>query len=202
MKACHKVLIPDSDTIIISFSGRYHPKTGEIRFEFTAFLEKYFNNIDRHFYIDSYSNSYHNGIEGISGSIDETAEYLQAIIRPYRKTIFMGVSQGGYAAILFGSLLSVGAVIAFIPQTYRTQRHNIDEKYRDLNPFINPITQYYLYGDLSINNIHSFHHISHCDRIVDDHINITVIKKNPLDLIKIVWIDGELENLIQNIIDP
>lgn len=202
MKSCHKVVIPDSDTIIISFSGRGQPKTHEIRFEFMNFLDKYFNNIDRHFYMDTYSNSYHNGIEGISTTIDETAEYLKGIIMPYKKTIFIGVSQGGYAAILFGSLLNSTAVIAFIPQTIRTQKTNIDEKYRDLKPFINLTTQYYLYADASITNIHNFHHISHCERILDiskERKKITVIKKNPLDLIKIVWIEGELLNLIKNI---
>ena len=204
MLSCHKVVIDDSDTIIISFSGRSQPKTGEIRFEFTKFLEKYFKNISRHFYIDTYCNSYHNGIEGISTSIDETVEYIRGIIAPYKRSIFIGVSQGGYAAIMFGSLLNITAVIAFIPQTFRIQKINIDEKYRDLKPFINTTTQYYLYGDISITNPHSFHHISHCERIVDgstESPNITIIKKNPLDLIKIVWIEGELQQQIQKIIN-
>jgi len=116
----------------------------------------------------------------------------------------MGISQGGYAAILFGSLLRVTSVIAFIPQTIRIQRNNIDEKYRDLKPIINLTTAYYLYGDISITNPHSFHHISHCERILDssnENRHINIIKKNPLDLIKIVWIDRELSDLLENIIE-
>ena len=204
MKSCHKVDIPDSDTIIISFAGRLDPKTGEIRFDFISFLEKYFKRITRHFYIDTYRNSYHNGIDGISTSIDETVEYLKGEIAGYKKVILMGISQGGYAAILFGSLLRVTSVIAFIPQTIRIQRNNIDEKYRDLKPIINLTTAYYLYGDISITNPHSFHHISHCERILDssnENRHINIIKKNPLDLIKIVWIDRELSDLLENIIE-
>jgi len=201
MKSCHKVIIPDSDTIIISFSGRANIKHTEIRFEFMNFLEKEFHHLSRQFYMDTFSNSYHNGIEGFSSSIDETAEYLKSEISGYKTVIFMGVSQGGYAAILLGSLLSVTAIIAFIPQTIRTQKTNIDEKYRDSRPFINKETQYYLYGDLSISNIHSFHHISHCERIVENNRNIHIIRKNPLDIIKIIWIEGELTNLIKKIIN-
>jgi hypothetical protein len=201
MKNCHKVIIHDSDTIIISFSGRANMKYTEIRFEFMNFLEKEFNHISRQFYMDTYSNSYHNGIEGFSTSIDETVDYLKGEIAGYKTVIFMGVSQGGYAAILLGSLLSVTAVIAFIPQTYRTQKTDIDKKYKDSKPFINKETQYYLYGDLSISNIHSFHHISHCERIVEDNRNITIIRKNPLDIIKITWFDKELANLIKKIIN-
>lgn len=198
----HKICMTNTtDTIIISFSGRANPKTCKIQFEFQTFLEKYFDKVDRHFYLDTFSNSYHNGIEGISTSIDETVEYLKGAIAPYKKAIMIGVSQGGYAAILFGSLLTVNAVIAFIPQTYRTQNLNIDEKYRDIKPFINTTTQYYLYGDISLTNPHNFHHISHCERILEDrrdNKNIHIIRKNPLDLIKIVWIERELVDLIQN----
>lgn len=203
MKSCHKVIINDSDTIIISFSGRANIKYTKIRFEFMNFLEKDFKDISRQFYIDTYSNSYHNGIEGFSSSIDETVEYLKGEIAGYKKVIFMGVSQGGYAAILLGSLLSVTAVIAFIPQTYRIQNVNIDTKYKDSKPFINNQTHYYLYGDESNTNPHSFHHISHCERIVDanNRRNITIIRKNPLDIIKITWFEKELANLITKIIE-
>jgi len=201
MNSCHKESgMTNTDTIIISFSGRANPKTNTIRFEFKNFLDKYFSIIDRHFYIDVHSNSYHNGIEGISTSIDETVEYLRKEIAPYKKAIFIGVSQGGYAAILLGSLLSVNAVIAFIPQTYRIQKLNIDEKYRDSKPFINTTTQYYLYGDLSITNPYSFHHISHCERILEKGKHITIIKKDPLNIIKITWTDRELIELIESII--
>ena len=68
--------------------------------------------------MDKNRNSYHNGIVGISNNIDETLPHLQAQIAPYSNVIFLGVSSGGYAAILFGSLLNVKSVLAFIPQTF------------------------------------------------------------------------------------
>ena len=190
-------------TLIISFGGSQSGMGTLALFEFKNFLEKHFTSYDRLFYIDEHQDWYHQGIKGITHSVDETVTHLKHKIHGYERVICIGSSSGGYAAILFGSLLQVTSVIAFIPQTYRTQKGNIDEKYKDSIPFINNTTQYFLYGDLSITNIHSFHHISHCERMIDnskDTRNITIIRKNPLDLIKIVWIEKELTNLINTII--
>ena len=70
------------------------------------------------------------GVPGISTSIEETAQWLERIIawmQPNRLRIF-GLSAGGYAALVFGHLLSADAVVAISPEVvlgkplYRSQR--------------------------------------------------------------------------------
>jgi len=168
------------------------------RFIFVNFFEKHFPTIDRHFYIDTRTCSYHKGIPGISNTIDETAAYLKEKIKPYRQVIFLGVSSGGYAAILFGSLLGVSKVLAFIPQTIRYVNRNIEEKYRDLLPYFNAKTQYYLYADTSVKRELDPHHVSQCDRFAIAE-NVTVIKNKKIDL-RIMRDSGELYSIISQLI--
>jgi len=189
----------NADTLIVSFAG-YNKLFGGIpRFEFANFLNAHFANTDRQFYVDCRMDLYHRGIAGISKTVDETVEYLKTEIDGYKRVVFIGVSAGGYAAILFGSLLNIASVVAFIPQTLR-MRQNIDEKYRDTGLYINATTQYYLYGDLSIIDIKDYHHISQCERIAH-HDNVTLIKKEVFN-IKKMRDDGELLNILQKVLQP
>lgn len=184
-----------TDTIIIVFTGYAMIHSAQQHFDFKRILNDNFENIDKHFYIDKNQKSYHKGISGISNNIDETVEYLKNIIKNYTKTIFMGISSGGYAAILFGSLLNATRVLAFIPQTILYKNDpDYNEKYRDIEPFINKISKYYIYGDLSIKNKQNCHHISHCERINKysnvfltefDNLNIKVLRNNGI-LLKII----------------
>jgi hypothetical protein len=187
----YKVNIANSDTLIVSFAGYAKIFGGIPMFEFVNFIETHFKHVSRHFYIDNHVNSYHQGIHEITNNIDETVNYLKNEITNYKNVIFLGVSSGGYAAILFGSLLNIKYVLAFIPQTIRRNKNaNIDEKYRDIRGFINNTTKYYIYGDLSITEINHCHHISQCERI-SHHPNVTLVKKQHIDL-KTMRNSGEL----------
>lgn len=84
-------------------------------FEFSNFLHQHFPNDEKHFYIDMNQCWYHKGIKGLSTTIDETISCLKNEIKTFEYVTFMGVSAGGYAAILFGSKLNVNTVIAFSP---------------------------------------------------------------------------------------
>ena len=114
---------------------------GILPFEFLKYLSKiYANKADLYFFIDKKQRWYHNGIREITQSIDETVLYLNNIIKEagYDKAIFMGVSSGGYAAILFGSLCNVNNVISFIPRTMGGRGVGMnDERYYDLKNVIN-----------------------------------------------------------------
>jgi hypothetical protein len=123
-------------------------------------------------------------------------EYLRGEIANYKNVIFAGVSAGGYASILFGSLLNIKYVLAFIPQTLRVKPY-IDEKYRDISPYINDVTQYYLYGDASITNVKDCHHISQCERI-SHHANVVLIEQK-INMKKIRD-SGELLNIFTKLI--
>jgi hypothetical protein len=192
---CDKI---NSDTLIVSFAGNAKLFGGIQTFEFANFLNKHFENISKHFYIDKYINSYHQGIHEISSNIDETVNYFKNEIKNYKNVIFLGNSAGGYASILFGSLLNINYVLAFIPQTIR-YNNNIDEKYRDISIFINNTTKYYIYGDKSISNINDCHHISHCERI-SHHPNVYLIKKEEVNLKK-MRDNGELFDILDKLVN-
>jgi hypothetical protein len=97
---------------------------------------------------------------------------------------------------LFGSLLNVKSVVAFIPPTIRHDE-NIDEKYRDISKYINTTTNYYLYGDLSVSNKTDPHHISQCERI-SHHPNVFIIKKYQINLKK-MRDSGELYQILHTL---
>ena len=196
--SCYKIKNNNSDTLIVSFAGHDRMFGGIQRFEFVNFLQTYCNNIDRYFYTDKHLDSYHKGIFGITNDIDETVVYLKKEIETYKNVIFLGVSSGGYAAILFGSLLNINSVIAFIPQTIRRNK-NVDEKYRDIAQYINDTTQYRIYGDLSVSNQTDCHHISHCERI-SHHPNVFLTKMKHFRL-KEMRDNGELYTILHNLIE-
>jgi hypothetical protein len=51
------------------------------------------------------------------GGIDASAEYLRALAASYDRVVVSGASMGGYAAILFGSLIGASCIFALGPQT-------------------------------------------------------------------------------------
>lgn len=86
---------------------------------------EFFNSIadiscDKIFLRDFEQAWYQIGVDNELNSFEKVANYLKETIRKnkYDKVCFMGNSMGGYAAILFGSYLSVDQVISFAPQTF------------------------------------------------------------------------------------
>ncbi len=74
---------------------------------------------------------YHAGLLNISSDIDSTAIYIESAISENKpeKIFFVGNSMGGYAAMLFSSLIGKGEVIAFAPQTFICSE--LRERYKD-----------------------------------------------------------------------
>lgn len=60
------------------------------------------------------------GIEGLTGSMEETLSFLQRLLTlgNYRRLVCVGASMGGYMALLVGSVLGADRVLAFSPQTF------------------------------------------------------------------------------------
>ena len=187
----------ENNSLIVSFGGYDGNINGIIPFEFLKFLDTHFKNEDKLFYKDSYFSSYHKGIKGISKNITETYEYLKTKINKYHRVLFLGVSGGGYAAILFGSLLNITNVLAFIPQTilYKPDK---EQKYKNLKPFINSVTRYYIYGATGIKNPTDCHHIHQCENI-NCFPNVSILKKEHI-VLKRLRDSGELFEIINNII--
>ena len=188
----------NKDVLIVTFGGCMS-KVGRIPpFEFLNTLTKWFPDFDKKFYIDLHQCWYHKGIQGISTNIAETKTYLEGIINGYKKVLFIGNSAGGYAAILFGSLLHVQSVLAFVPQTILSNT-NLEIKYRNLKNIMNTTTKYYLYGDTTVKNIHDHHHVSHIEN-VRNFQNVQAIYKDGISLQE-MRDSGELQTVIVNILD-
>jgi predicted esterase YcpF (UPF0227 family) len=194
-------IINGNKNLIICFGGRSLQFGGILPFEFLNFLKKTFvNECDLIFFIDKHQAWYHNGIMGITSNINDTKIYINNLINrnTYKNVIFTGVSMGGYAAILFGSLCNVTNVLAFIP---RTKVHDsINQTYGDLNTVINTTTKYTLYGDEGVNDVNSGHHISQVNRLKKMD-NIYIVKLPQINM-KSLRDNGMLYNIFNNIIHP
>jgi predicted esterase YcpF (UPF0227 family) len=202
MSSEYKIL-NNYDNLIICFGGMALKMGGILPFEFLNYLSKTYNNCDLIFFIDKNQCWYHKGIDGITSNIDETVEYLNKLLinkginERYKKILFMGISAGGYASILFGSLCNVNNVIAFIPRTKLI--NPIDEKYQDLKNIVNTNTQYKIIGHLCEKDVNNNHHISQC-RNLNGFENVKVIELRIVNLKKLRD-NGYIKTLIDNILD-
>jgi hypothetical protein len=194
--------------LIVCFGGLAMGLGGLIPFEFLNYLSTCYNGtVDLMFYVDKNQCWYQNGIHGITTNIDDTIKYFQNKILHgnYEKIIFMGVSAGGYASILFGSLCNVNHVICFMPQTNlnicidplidkRAQKICFDSKYTDLKNIINTHTKYTVYADTYVTSITSPHHICQCTNI-QNNPNVRLIKKNGIHM-KELRDTNEIKNML------
>lgn len=187
-------LIKGNKILIVSFSS-CGAKLG--RFEFYNFLKKNFNkNIDLCFYQDMKNIWYHQGIQNISNNIEDTVKYLKKITKKYIKVIFMGISSGGYASILFGSLCEIDYVIAIIPQVIL--KNPINKKYKNLKKIIHPKTKYILFGNSEIISRRDLHSIKYC-HYLKNLINVYIFEEKNLDIKNLVN-NGRLYKLLKTLI--
>ena len=162
----------NSKKLIVAFSA-YQKSPTSMKFDLLNFFDKEYNDYSRHYYLDRHMAFYHKGIEGVSTNIEETVSHLKDKIKDFDEVNFTGISAGGYAAILFGSILKVNKVIAFRPMTMLPSMvptyPYVDPKYDNLNTYINKTTQYFLYGQRNIDPVddplHFWHNAYHCDNI-------------------------------------
>lgn len=104
-----------SDVLFLSFGG-VRMGAGIPPAEFHASLSG--RDLPGYFIKDFRQSWYQEGLLGLSQDIAGTEAVLRALIERHspRHVVTLGVSAGGYAAILFGALLGVDRVAAFSPQ--------------------------------------------------------------------------------------
>jgi hypothetical protein len=104
------------DVLFLSFGG-VRMGTGIPPAEFHASLSG--RGVPGYFIKDFRQSWYQEGLLGLSSDIAGTEAVLRTLIARHspRHVVTLGVSSGGYAAILFGALLGVDRVAAFSPQT-------------------------------------------------------------------------------------
>jgi len=106
----------DSGTLLIAFGGM-RGQIGMPPFEF--FKATGGIPVKRLFVRDLLQAWYHRGIPGHGSTIPEVAESLGALVAAHDvdRLVVAGNSAGGYAALLFGTLLGADTVLGFAPQT-------------------------------------------------------------------------------------
>ncbi len=106
-----------SKKLLVTFGG-VNQGVGMPIFEFNKTISHL--NCDKILVRDLGQTWYQNGIDDNILSLLDLKDYLKKLIESnkYEQIVFMGNSMGGFAAILFGSMLNVSKVIAFAPQTF------------------------------------------------------------------------------------
>jgi hypothetical protein len=134
--------------LLIAFGGIYGD-VGIPPFEFVNLTREI--DVNKIYLRDLAQSWYHSGLQGLSGNIDETAEFLKRKVATSGadRVVLIGNSMGGYAAILFGVLINADVVHAFSPQTcigeagiirskaqLRKVQNNFSDRYFDLKELI------------------------------------------------------------------
>jgi hypothetical protein len=105
-----------SPTLLIAFGG-LRGKMGVLPFEF--FRATGDISVKRLFVRDLRQAWYHRGIPGHGTTLLEVAQALEELLarQPVERLVVAGNSAGGYAALVFGTLLGADAALCFAPQT-------------------------------------------------------------------------------------
>lgn len=109
-----------TEVLFLSFGG-VRLGSGMPPFEFTASLSA--RGVPGYFIKDFRQSWYHEGLLGLSDDIESTHRYLAGLVARHncQRLVTLGSSAGGYAAILFGTLLGADRVAAFAPQAEVTR---------------------------------------------------------------------------------
>ena len=153
-------------------------------------------------YLRNRAKWYLGGLKGIGKNITHTTAFLKKQFADYDKVICTGFSSGGYASILFGSLLEVNSVIAINPQTdlefihTSSQTHLTSlvkkctktyQKYCNLNEVLSEGVNYIFWStgnenldgdeDFVLHCDHHFNNIKNCSSVtkVDDKPDVNFI---------------------------
>ena len=107
----------DRNVLLIAFGG-LALKLGIPMFEFEK-VTNGLKNINKIYLRDHKRLWFHRGLQNIGNSVESILNYLQDYTshKSTHKVVVIGNSGGGYAALLFGHLLSADEVHAFSPKT-------------------------------------------------------------------------------------
>jgi len=109
-------LLSGAPVLVVAFGGINHGiGIGVPPFEFLRSLSA--QGCDAIFVRDSSQAWYQLGIDGVAPDVVGLAHWLRARRRGYLRTVVVGNSMGGYAALLFGWLAEFDITMAFSPQT-------------------------------------------------------------------------------------
>ena len=200
--------------LIITFGGIANG-IGSPIFEFKNLLKE---NIDCHkiFIKDSNQSWYHKGANGLGNNINELKNDIEKLIEKinYSEIITIGASMGGYASLLFGSLLKVNSIISFVPQTFidkETRKKHKDNRWSEQMKSVHENNQnYYNLINLNFTNINTKIIYGKTDLLdtihtkrMNKHKSIEIIKYNAnhKTIFKELKKDNQLINIIKKSIN-
>jgi hypothetical protein len=136
-------LSPSSTSLLIAFGGIYGA-LGMAPFEFFNLTKNY--EVNKIYIRDLYQCWYHRGLPELAKDIEDIALFLKKAVNKtgVERVVLVGNSMGGYAAILFGTLIDANEVHAFSPQTFIDKKNC--EFYRD-NRWHNELDKVYLFSE-------------------------------------------------------
>lgn len=206
----------DSEYLIVGFgSARMFEMKRNKGFEWDNTLKYRFKDFNFNYLLvgDVNNSWWQTKFEGLKGyGPPVVSRYLMRKIKESgaTKTLYLGVSMGGYGAILFGCLTAATKVMAFSPQTYlsdRRRNHHLTKKFEpyDINETLTDLKQvlderdkgrtaYHIwYGNRNNTDLGAAKRISH-------HLNVTLHpvdtpKHNPIIPVKK---SGELNKEIES----
>jgi len=198
-----------SSTTVVAFGG----VAGELTvpmFEFFKSLNKYCVN---KIFVRDLNRTWYFGLNH-----NEVERKLRELIPDDSRTVFVGSSAGGFAAVLFGNKLKADFVVAFSPQTfldselrskYNDNRWSVfldklNKQYSSYNLRLwnllnnNNITRYYIYYCAShlLDVIHAKILVKNCNL----NIKLVPIKCNVHEVVRVLKVNGELDFLFKEFI--
>ena len=127
-----------SRTMLVAFGG-INSRSGIAPYEFSSLTGR--SGVKRLYVRDLHQSWYHRGMPGHGDELMDVAVALRKVVaqRRAQRLVVVGNSAGGYAALVFGTLLGADVVLAFSPQTIlnleslaRMDDHRWDEKIQAL----------------------------------------------------------------------
>lgn len=109
-------MLAHSRTMLVAFGG-IHLRSGIPPYEFSALTGR--AGVKRLYVRDLRQAWYHRGMPGHGDRLMDVAAALREVVarRRVERLVVVGNSAGGYAALVFGTLLGADVVLAFSPQT-------------------------------------------------------------------------------------
>ena len=207
----------DSKTLIIAFSSDPEGKKIEMkRAEWKHVFTNKFKHLDfkKWYIVDINVSWWHTNFPGLLGYGPYVlSRYIKDVIKELDVDIVctIGLSHGGYGAILIGCLIEADVVIAFSPQTWLTKnRYRKNDLHRKFEGFDIPEEQKDLKLLLENNNSKTIYHIYYGEKIIDkEHaerikhirgVNLHPVNIERHGIAKSLVRNGTVEDILYNVI--
>jgi hypothetical protein len=205
---------PKSEVLIIALSSFFGLKNDPNKWEWeksTGILESEIP-FKRMFVKDINEGWYQTQFEGVDGiGPHALTSFIKERIKESgaKRVLMMGLSLGGYGAILLGCLCKIDLALAISPQTYLTnlryKKNNLHQKYEGLNinkeetnlkvvldRYNNNFTKYNIYyGKYNLNDVAMAEKIKDCNGV-----NLYPIESSKHTVVDPLRESGELKNIL------